>query len=199
MRATPDYLHLLNTDFNTLLKELQLLIRFAVNEVCNSYSIPEFFDDLLSSVNEELLTKKFDKIKQTYTGQTKLTTYIFAVVTNYCKDEIRAEQTRKIRSEKIDEESEIYSDKSSDAKALINDELDRLRLIISLCKNSARLTSCLKIFANLELSHAEISDTAKEISANSSLTTIPSELLYCNENEQQRFTLLANLLSQYDK
>jgi len=199
MRATPDYLHLLKTDYNTLLKELQPLLRFAVNEVCTRYSMPDFFDDLLSSVNEELLTHKFDKIKQTYSGETKLTTYVVTVVTNYCKDVVRVEQSRKIRSEAINEDTEIFSDISSDTKALIADEIKRLNFLILLNKFPARLISCLKIFANIELTPQEINDTIAELSKNSPLSTIPTELLYFDENEQQRYTLLANLLSKYDK
>jgi len=119
-------------------------------------------NDLFQDINCRLI-EDYDKILVQYQGLSMLSTYIYTIITNYCKEIIRA--NKKITTVEIENIRLIAHNKSPENELAIKSELQKLDRFFEMCfRKKDKLELLLKIKCRVNLECDEILSKFQEIS-----------------------------------
>jgi DNA-directed RNA polymerase specialized sigma24 family protein len=146
---------LLKDDPNALIMKYQETIRIIVKKFITSGMFePDELEETMQMVNVELIAK-IKHIRNNYSGQALLKTYLSAIVRNICL-KIHAKRNREPESRPLSEDLMAFDEKIADHLD-IEQELKRLDRIVSYFgAKKGRLRFCLKLRFHLPLSRSDI-------------------------------------------
>jgi len=153
-------LNLLYNDPHKLVDELQPFIRrMVLFFIANGYIKYTQLDDVVQSVNLQLLSGKLDKMRLQYNHSTQFLTYFTKINKNICLGLIRkAKAKNKLETVRLNESFDVpEANPGSLNELIIQEEIKRLDYYIRLhFKDRPKLDVCLRAFARYPLNVQEI-------------------------------------------
>jgi len=145
---------------HTLVEKHQETIEIIVNKFIRSglFSIHER-DDVIQTINVQLLDNKIQKVQQHFDKSTKVVTYLSRVIQNLCL-EIHRKKSRGITIDENQDLDALQSDSSEReylSDMVIRSELHRLHATLVLYHTKQpKLELCLKLYYRLPLQRGDI-------------------------------------------
>lgn len=127
--------------FQKLVKQYQEKVRGLVYSILND---PELIDDL----TQEIFIKVYTSISR-FEHRSSLSTWIYRIAVNHCRDEIRRKRIRRWFSLEKMELDPIAVGERTDGKMLQNEKIDMVRWGLSQISEKHRSIIVLKDFENL--------------------------------------------------
>jgi len=134
--------------------------RYALNNTIQPYEL----QDLRQFIQLRLL-EIFPKLKHNFKGNSKIRTYISAVILNLCSEFRRKNCSRSILTEELKEHESLEmgdTDLSNEKKLIIQSEIEHFELLLVMYgSKSAKIKLSLKMFYGLDLSLQDMLDYCK--------------------------------------
>ncbi len=160
-----------NKEYINLLKHDKTSFIIASEEIINKvigyyvrvgYFKKDEINDIFQDINCHLI-EEYEKILAQYQELSMLSTYLYAIITNYCKDIIRS--NKKVITIEIESIQLITHNKSPEHELVIKSELQKLNRFFEMCfRKRDKLELLLKIKCKANFQYEEISSKFQEIS-----------------------------------
>jgi len=154
---------------HTLVEKHQETIEIIVNKYIRSglFSIHER-DDIIQTINVQLLDTKIQKVQQHFDNSTKVVTYLSRVIQNLCLEIHRKNSRRPTidENQELDSLESETSDREYLSEMFIRSELHRLHATFLLYHTKqAKLELCLKLYYRLPLNRDDILTLGENVDA----------------------------------
>lgn len=153
-------IQLLERDLSALVTHYQPVIEIVVSKFITRgfFKVDEKMD-VVQTVNEQLLEKKMERIRQHFNGSVYLSTYFSKVVYNICLEVARSKQRRPHMESEESLKTVAQTDWTPVQKLAVQDELFRLEALLrGIEKKRTRTVLSLKLFARILLEEEDLGE-----------------------------------------